>query len=105
MERIPYDKLVRDGIPAKLDSINEPYEKRIASPEEFKTELMSKLREGLAEFEEAGDIKELADILEVIDALKALPEYAQVLEVQREKREKMGSFDQRLIVKGFKPKG
>ncbi len=108
MEGIPYNKLVRDGIPAKLDSIEEPYEQRIATPEEFKAELVKKLAEEIQEFLEANEptkqCEELADILEVIDALKTLPEYANVLEVQREKREKAGGFDQRLIVKGFKPK-
>ena len=108
MEGIPYEKLVRDEIPAKLDALGEEYEQRTASEEEFKAELNKKLQEEIREFIEAKDpvkqCEELADILEVVDALKTLPEYADVLEVQRNKREKMGGFDQRLIVKGFKPK-
>ena len=38
-----YNKLVRDKIPEFLDGKNVPYEKRIASPEEFKKELVKML--------------------------------------------------------------
>jgi predicted house-cleaning noncanonical NTP pyrophosphatase (MazG superfamily) len=97
-----YNKLVRDGIPEKLDNLGVPYEKRIASEEEYRFELIKKLKEETSEFEEVGDIEELADILEVIDALKKLPEYVNVLEVQKQKREERGGFENRLILKGQK---
>lgn len=97
-----YNKLVRDGIPEKLDNLGVPYVKRIASEEEYRFELIKKLKEETSEFEEVGDIEELADILEVIDALKKLPEYVNVLEVQKQKREERGGFENRLILKGQK---
>ena len=85
-----YNKLVRDGIPAKLDAKGDPYEKRIASPEEYKTELIRKLKEEAGEFSEEGDVEELADVLEVIEALKQLPEYENVEEIRKKKKEKRG---------------
>ena len=97
-----YRKLVRDRIPEHLTLKGLPYEMHRAEDAEYKVELVKKLQEEALEFSEAGDITELADVLEVIDALKALPEYADVLEVQRAKREEKGAFIERFIVKGEK---
>lgn len=78
------------------------YEKRIASPDEFKTELIKKLGEEIQEFSEAGDVEELADIIEVIEALKLLPDYSDVEAIRQKKREERGGFDKRIILKGQK---
>lgn len=97
-----YEKLVRDRVPAKLDGKGIPYDKRIADDSEYRTELIKKLLEEAGEFAEAGAIEELADVLEVIDTLRTLPEYANVAEVQREKRERLGGFLNRIILRGEK---
>lgn len=97
-----YNKLVRDRIPEMLDGKNIPYEKRIASPEEYKIELIKKLAEEAREFESDGSVEELADVLEVIEALKKLPEYANVEEVKQKKKEERGGFEERIILKGEK---
>lgn len=97
-----YNKLVRDGIPAKLDGLGVPYEKRIASSEEYKAELIKKLGEEASEFAVAGEIEELADVLEVIESLKKLPEYENVEEVRKRIRDKKGGFEERIILKGNK---
>jgi predicted house-cleaning noncanonical NTP pyrophosphatase (MazG superfamily) len=97
-----YNKLVRDRIPEILDEKGVSYEKRIATPEEYKTELIRKLKEEIVEFEEAGSVEELADVLEVIEALRQLPEYAEVESIRLEKREERGGFEQRIILKGEK---
>lgn len=97
-----YNKLVRDGVPEKLDEKGVTYEKRIADDVEYRAELVKKLLEEAAEFSEAGAIEELADVIEVVDALRKLPEYADVARVQEEKRGRLGSFDERIILKGEK---
>ena len=97
-----YNKLVRDNIPEILDRKGVSYEKRIASLEEYKTELIKKLGEEVSEFSEAGDPEELADVMEVIEALKTLAEYSTVDSLRQEKREKRGGFDKRIILKGQK---
>ena len=97
-----YNKLVRDKIPEILDGKGVPYEKRIASPEEYKEELIKKLAEEVGEFSEAGDPAELADVLEVIEALRKLPEYADVETLRLQKREERGGFDEKVILKGEK---
>ncbi len=97
-----YNKLVRDKIPEILDEKGVPYEKRIASPEEYKTELMKKLVEEIGEFTEAGSPEELADVIEVVEALKTLPEYFDVENIRIAKLEERGGFENRIILKGEK---
>lgn len=97
-----YNKLVRDKIPEILDAKGVVYEKRIATEEEYKIELIRKLREELEEFEVAADVEELADIMEVVEALKLFPEYGDVEELRKKKKEERGGFEQRIILKGEK---
>lgn len=95
-----YNKLVRDKIPEILDGRGVPYEKRIASPEEYKKELIKKLSEEVNEFIQTGDSEELADVIEVIGALKKLPEYKNVEELRLKKLEERGGFNEKIILKG-----
>lgn len=97
-----YNKLVRDKIPQILDEKGVSYEKRIATPQEYKTELIKKLGEELQEFSEAGNPEELADIIEVIEALKKITEYENVEIIRQKKREEKGGFDDKIILKGEK---
>lgn len=97
-----YNKLVRDKIPEILQRKGVSYEKRIASPEEYKEELVKKLVEEVGEFTEAGDPEELADVLEVIEALRKLPEYGKIEDLRLQKREERGGFDEKIILRGEK---
>ena len=97
-----YNKLVRDKIPEILDKKGVSYEKRIALPEEYKTELIKKLGEEAKEFAEAGNPEELADVIEVVEALKKLPDYKDAEKLRARKAEDRGAFDQRIILKGKK---
>lgn len=97
-----YEKLVRDGIPAKLDAKGVIYEQRTANGAEYRRELTKKLLEETQEFAADGSVEELADVLEVVTTLRALPEYADVETVQNEKRARMGGFAKRYILKGEK---
>lgn len=97
-----YNKLVRDKIPEILDSKSISYEKRIASLDEYREELIKKLQEEVREFVEAKSAEELADILEVIDALSRLPEFSNVLEFKTRKLTERGGFEKRIILKGEK---
>ena len=97
-----YNKLVRDGISKILDAKGVPYEKRVASPEEYKDELVKKLGEEIEEFKADLSVEELADVLEVIEAVKRLPEYADVEKIRQQKLAERGGFEQRIILKGEK---
>ncbi|HUX80884.1 MAG TPA: nucleoside triphosphate pyrophosphohydrolase [Candidatus Paceibacterota bacterium] len=100
MER--YNKLVRDKIPQILDGKGVTYEKRIATSEEYRIELIKKLAEEVGEFGEAGSPEELADVLEVISALRKLPEYANVEELRKQKFDERGGFEDKIILQGEK---
>jgi len=64
-----YNKLVRDKIPEIIkDNGNIPIT-HIASNEEYKEKLKTKLKEEVNEFLEESNKEELADILEVIYAI------------------------------------
>ena len=97
-----YNKLVRDKIPEILDRKGVSYEKRIASDEEYKAELIKKLGEETEEFLKDNSPEELADVIEVIEALKKMTDYENVEEVRRKKLEDRGGFDQKIILKGEK---
>ena len=97
-----YNKLVRDKIPELLDSKGISYEKRIATPEEYKAELIKKLQEEIREFLETPNSEELADILQVIEALKKLPEFVNTEEFRKKKLSQKGGFDDKIILKGEK---
>ncbi len=97
-----YNKLVRDRIPEILDAKGIKYEQRIATMEEYKTELIKKLKEEVDEFLLAADSEELADILEVIEAFKMLPDYYDVESLRKKKLNDRGGFHKRIILKGEK---
>lgn len=97
-----YNKLVRDKIPEILDGKGVLYEKRIASDEEYKIELVKKLGEESEEFLREGSTEELADVIEVIEALKKMPDYEDVEDVRKKKLEERGGFGQKIILKGEK---
>ncbi|OGI68282.1 hypothetical protein A2738_02370 [Candidatus Nomurabacteria bacterium RIFCSPHIGHO2_01_FULL_42_15] len=97
-----YQKLVRDKIPQHLDTKGIPYQKIMATPEEYKEKLLEKLAEEVGEFLAAENIEELADILEVIEAFKKLPEFANVEEIRKKKLAEKGGFEKKIILKGEK---
>lgn len=97
-----YNKLVRDKIPEILDAKGISYERRTASPEEYRTALIAKLLEEAEEFAEAGAKEELADVLEVIVSLTSLVEYADVERIRKEKYDERGGFNGKILLKGEK---
>lgn len=97
-----YNKLVRDKIPEILDEKNISYEKRIASDDEYRLELIKKLSEETNEFQEDPSVEELADVLEVIQALQELCEFSNLEDIRKQKHTERGGFDGRVILKGEK---
>lgn len=98
-----YEKLVRDKIPERLDKKGISYEKRVATDDEYRSELIKKLVEEAEEYRDSnGSVDELADVLEVINAIKKLPEYEGIEGIRQKKVEERGAFDKKLILKGEK---
>ena len=64
-----YNKLVRDNIPAIIHNAGKEPIIHTLDEETYKTELVKKLYEEVAEFAQDHTVEELADILEVVYAL------------------------------------
>lgn len=100
-----YGKLVRDRIPELIEDHQESCVTHEATHEEYRQALRAKLVEEVTEFLESETLDELADILEVIHSLSALSGVTRekLLGRQREKRDKRGGFDQKIILDQTRP--
>ncbi|ACX63344.1 nucleoside triphosphate pyrophosphohydrolase [Paenibacillus sp. Y412MC10] len=99
-----YNKLVRDLIPQVIEATGKAFRTRILDEEEYKKELIIKLKEESEEYFTAQSSKEsleeLADMLEVIRALAVVHGATwEELEVLREKKaEARGGFQERVYL-------
>lgn len=97
---IVYNKLIRDRIPEIIESTGKKYECRVLGPNEYLAALNAKLAEELREYDESGDLEELADLMEVIYAIVEC-RGASMEEFERlrlSKRERRGGFEKRLLL-------
>lgn len=99
-----YNKLVRDLIPQVIEATGKEFRTRILDEEEYKKELIIKLKEESEEYFAAESSKEsleeLADMLEVIRALAVVHGATwEELEALREKKaEAGGGFQERVYL-------
>lgn len=95
-----YNKLVRDKIIEIIEAKGEQVSYHVAENEEYRQKLKEKLREEVEEFLVAETEEEMADIFEVITALLLLYGWniEDILKIQKEKRDKRGGFDKRIIL-------
>lgn len=96
-----YDKLVRDKIPQIIEAGGNSCVTEILSDEDYLRRVDEKLSEELAEYYADGSVEELADLLEVVYAAAKARGYspAQLETVRREKAEKRGSFEKKILLK------
>jgi len=95
-----YDKLVRDKIPEIIGAKGQTYKIHTASDEEYRTKLIEKLGEEVAEFTKEPNTEELADILEVIHALAYLLESTpqEIEKIRQTKTDERGGFSKKIIL-------
>ena len=93
-----YNKLVRDKIPAIIESQGQIPRARILTPEEYTAALARKLDEEVGGFHKDNNLEELADILEVVYALAENLGYSkeELLEACRRKHGQRGGFQDRI---------
>lgn len=95
-----YNKLVRDKIPEIIKADGKKFKTRILEDREYLKELIKKLKEEAAEFEENPSVEELADIKEIIIAIReALGIHAGELEdMRRKKADTNGRFKNKIFL-------
>lgn len=102
MQRIIYNKLVRDGIPAIIQQSGRKYEAQALSRREFEKALLSKLIEEANEVREAfskSDMEiEIADLFEVMDTLVACYnlDREKITGIQIQRRRERGGYDKKV---------
>ena len=100
MKTITYHKLVRDRIPEIIEKDGKQCVCSILSEEDYIRMLDQKLDEELKEYQESKSMEELADLLEVIRSvvLARGSSMEELEQIQREKAEKRGGFDRRILL-------
>lgn len=104
MQKIFYNKLIRDNVPEKINSIGSKCEVRKLSEVEYEKELLKKAQEEVSELVEAGDrgefISELADVMDVMDEILKLKSISkkEIKNKQEENFKKKGGFKKRLFL-------
>jgi len=95
-----YNKLVRDKIIEIIEEKGDRASYHLASDEEYRKKLNEKLLEEVKEFLVDQNKEEMADVFEVIVSLLKLNNWneEEILLLQKEKREKRGGFDKRIIL-------
>ena len=101
VEKIIYNKLVRDKIPEIIEASGKSCEIEILSNESYLQMLDKKLDEELAEYHQEQNIEELADLLEVLYATAKARGYSieELDHVRVEKQKACGGFDKKILLK------
>ena len=104
MNKIFYNKLIRDKIPAKLDALGVAYEVHTLDDTEFKTALLKKIAEESGEIALAKDrsiiIAELADLIDVLEEVARVYEISDqdIKAAQNLNKENKGGFEDKIFL-------
>ena len=104
MDRIYYNKLIRDKIPVKIKGKGSNLETRVLSDQEFEEELIKKVLEEASELAKASSreelVSELGDIMDVLDEVRVLKNISdeELSTVREESNALKGGFKERLFL-------
>jgi len=89
---IKYNKLIRDKIPEIIEADGKDYKVKKLEDDEYLKSLNAKLQEELDEYQESGEIEELADLLEIIYAILDHKDISreELEKIRKEKRQETG---------------
>ena len=101
MNKLQYNKLVRDKIPEIIVASGKTCSTEVLSDNDYLKMLDAKLGEELAEYHKDQNIEELADLLEVIRACAVARGYSieDLEQVRAEKATKRGGFEKKILLK------
>ena len=97
MNRITYNRLVRNKIPQIIEADDKEVVYEILSTDDY----MTKLGEEMMEYQDSKDVEKLADILEVVYSIARLKGVScSELEAMRQKKaEQKGDFSDKIFLK------
>ena len=100
MDKIVYEKLVRDKIPEIISASGRRCDVRFLDDTEYLKMLETKLDEELIEYHKDHNLEELADLVEVINSIvKARGSSVEELEqIRKEKAEIRGGFSKKILL-------
>ena len=103
---IKYNKLIRDKIPEIIEADGKDYEVEKLEDDEYLKSLNTKLQEELDEYQESGEIEELADLLEIIYAILDYKDISreELEQIRKEKKQERGGFSRKLLLIGVENK-
>ena len=101
MNRITYNRLVRNKIPQIIEADDKEVIYEILSTDDYMTMLDDKLGEEMMEYQDSKDVEKLADILEVVYSIARLKGVSSSeLEAMRQKKaEQKGDFSDKIFLK------
>jgi predicted house-cleaning noncanonical NTP pyrophosphatase (MazG superfamily) len=99
-----YNKLVRDKIPEIIRKDGKTPVVHKADEAEYEAKLKKKLEEEVAEFLDKASGEELADVMEVVYALAEMlgVSIERLEEIRKNKAEKRGGFNERIVLEEVK---
>ena len=100
MNKIVYNKLVRDKIPEIIEQTGKTCTCSILSDDDYLKMLDEKLNEELEEYQEDKSMEELADLLEVVKAVAVARgiSFEELEEIRRAKAAKRGGFEKKIFL-------
>lgn len=104
INKVYYNKLIRDNIPLKMDNLGVRYETKTLNFRRFKKELIRKVLEESSaltkEKDKKGIVDELADVLDVIDEIKKVfrIKSEEIRNMQRINSQKKGGFKKKIFL-------
>jgi len=100
MNKVIYNKLVRDKIPDILEQKNKQFSFSVMSDEEYKEKLLEKLQEEVSEFLLDPCVEELADIQEVLSSITETMGFldSDVQATRAKKLSSRGAFKEKYIL-------
>lgn len=101
MNKITYNRLVRNKIPYIIEADDKKVVYEILPTDDYITMLDDKLIEEMTEYQDSKDVEKLADILEVIYTIARLNgvSSAELEDMRKEKVEQKGDFSDKIFLK------
>ncbi|WP_139378327.1 nucleoside triphosphate pyrophosphohydrolase [Mesobacillus jeotgali] len=106
MEKIEYNKLVRDYFPDLMKDKGKKVEFEVLEGSEYSEKLMEKFNEEVEKFRSAGTDRLLSEIVDLLEVVYAIAEHRGITESEVEfmrqlKKNRSGGFRKKILLKSI----